>query len=153
MRASITITASAAAWFFCAFNGGWAAAAATPDGGSGRKEALIERRGDLKSARRLVRTGELAAPSTSSPPEERDDVGLHVSAEGTEEGQPSIQHQEGEGVNPGDRIEGMDESWTGHGSTSPAGAEAVLESARAVFAELSNEILVSVGAPMHLPLN
>jgi len=134
MRARIK--ASAAAWV-CAFGGGWAAAPA--------EETLISMssRGDPKSARQLVKTGELAAPSTTS--SRTDHIGLHVSTEGAEEVQPpSIQHQEGGAVSPGDRIEGMDEDWTGHASTSPAGAGAVLENARSVYAELSGEILVGV---------
>lgn len=142
MRASLS--AIAAAWF-CAFGGGRAAAVAAPNGGSTREEILVSTwRGDSNAARQLVRTGDLAAPSTTSPTAERDEVGLHVSVDETEQGRPSIQHQEGGGVNPGDRIEGIDEDWTSHASTSPAGAEPVLESARSAYAELSGEILVGV---------
>lgn len=62
---------------------------------------------------------------------------LHVSMAGAKEGTPPMV----EDSEPGVRIEEMEENWTKQAST-PAPPDAVLENARSVYSELSDEILV-----------
>lgn len=59
----------------------------------------------------------------------------------TEERQQPPQERGVDEVGPGDKIEEMAEDWTEHAST-PAWPGAVLDNARSVYSEISDEILV-----------
>lgn len=68
---------------------------------------------------------------------------LQVSIEGANDA-PSPEVEEPEDVDPGVRIEEMEEDWTEQAST-PAAPGAVLQNVRSVYSDLSDEILVGGG--------
>lgn len=74
---------------------------------------------------------------------EQEEPELQVSTEEANTG-PRPEVEGPEDVDPGERIEEMEENWTTRAST-PAAPGAVLQNVRSVYSELSDEVLVSGG--------